>query len=167
MRKAVRDYLAIANSVAEVPRRRVVAAAKALAAQGEATAGQVGSLTEELLETSKNNREALANLVRFEVDRALGRLGLATSDEVAALARRVTALEAELRAATGPPAVPAAATVPSAKAPAQAPAKKAAAKRAPVKVPAKKAPAKKAPAKTAAKKAPAKQATAASAGGAV
>lgn len=153
MRKAVRDYLSIANSVAEVPRRRVVAAARGLAAQGEATAGQVSSLTEELLETSKNNREALANLVRFEVDRALGRLGLATSDDLAALARRVTALEAQLRAATagsGPTAP--ATSVP----PAKAPAKKAAAKAVPTKAPAK-APAKQA-AKKAATKAPAKQA---------
>ncbi|MDP9239430.1 MAG: phasin family protein [Actinomycetota bacterium] len=134
MRKAIRDYLAIANSVAEVPRRRVVAAARALAAQGEATAGQVSTLTEELLETSKSNREALANLVRFEVDRALGRLGLATSDDLAALARRVTALEAEFRAAKAAPGSPAAMAVTPVKAPAKkAPAKKAAAKKAPAK----------------------------------
>ncbi|MEP6697001.1 MAG: hypothetical protein ABJA34_09010 [Pseudonocardiales bacterium] len=138
MRKAVRDYLAIANSVAEVPRRRVLAAAKALAAQGEATAGQVSSLTEELLETSRSNREALANLVRFEVDRALGRVGLATSEEVTALSRRLATLEAERRAPSS-----------TAKSPVRSPAKTAV----------KKAPTKMAPAKSAAKKAAAKSAS--------
>ncbi len=99
MHKAVRDYLALANAVAEAP-RRAVTAAKILAAQGGAAVGQVSQLTEEVLETSRANREALVNLVRFEVDRALGRLGLATGDEVAALALRLATLEAELRNAT-------------------------------------------------------------------
>jgi polyhydroxyalkanoate synthesis regulator phasin len=146
MGKAVRDYLGLAGELAEAPRRRVVAAAKALAAQGEVTAGQMSSLTEEIRETSRSNREALANLVRFEVDRALGRLGLASSDEVSALALRVATLEAELRAAT-------AALGPVAVRPEKASARAAAV----VPAPAKKAPAKKAPAKKAmAKKAVAK-----------
>jgi hypothetical protein len=149
MGKAVRGYLAMVSELAEAPRRRVVAAAKALAAHGEATAGQVGSLTEDIFETGRSNREALANLVRFEVDRALGRLGLATSDEVSALSRRVATLEAGLRAATaGPeqaPAKPATLTPPR-----KAPAKKAAAKKAAKKAPAKKALPKLAPAENAA-----------------
>ncbi len=48
------------------------------------------------------NREALTKLVRFEVDRALGAVGLATADEVAELTRRVHDLERQLREAAPP-----------------------------------------------------------------
>ena len=60
-------------------------------------------------------------LVGYEVDRALGRIGLASADEVTALTERVRALEAQL-AAKAPAAKPAKA--------AKAPAKKAPAKKA-------------------------------------
>ena len=140
MRDALKSYLALASGLTDVTRQRAMAAAKALVAQGEATAEQVSTLADDLLQQSKANREAVAALVKYEVDRTLGRVGLATSDEVSELSKRVRALEAELRAKGG--------SAPAAKAPA---AKKA---------PAKKAPAKKAPAKKAAKKAPAKKTTA-------
>jgi polyhydroxyalkanoate synthesis regulator phasin len=66
--------------------------------QGEATAGQVQAIAGELVATSRANREALIGLIRYEIDRALGRLGLATADEVAALRAQVHALEVNLRA---------------------------------------------------------------------
>jgi polyhydroxyalkanoate synthesis regulator phasin len=71
--------------------------ARGLVQQGEATAEQVGSLVEDLLAQSRQNREAVAALVTYEVDRTLGRLGLASDDEVAGLLERVRALEAEVR----------------------------------------------------------------------
>ncbi len=141
MKDALKGYLALASGLTDVTRQKATSAAKALVAQGEATAGQVSGLADDLLAQSKSNREALTALVRFEVDKALGRVGLASADEVTELTARVRQLEGQLREATRP-----------AKAPAnQAPAKK---------VPSKKAPAKKAPAK----KAPAKPATSTSSG---
>ncbi len=131
MRDALKGYLALASGVTDLTRQRAVAAAKALASQGEATAEQVGALAEDLLAQSKQNREAIVSLVVFEVDRALARVGLAPADEVVQLTKRVHTLEAELR------------ELREARADGAAPAKKAAAKKAP----AKKAPAKKASAK--------------------
>ncbi len=149
MKDALKGYLALAGGLTEVTRQRATAAAKALVAQGEATAGQVGHLADDLIAQSRSNREALTALVKFEVDRALGRVGLASADEVTELTARIRSLEARLREATRPGA-------PVKK----APAKKAPAKKAPVKrAPAKKAPVKRAPAKKApVKKAPAKKA---------
>ncbi|HTL24772.1 MAG TPA: phasin family protein [Mycobacteriales bacterium] len=130
MKDAIKGYLALATGLTDVTRQRATSAAKALVAQGEATAGQVQSLADDLVAQSKSNREAVVALVRYEVDKALGRVGLVSKDEVDALQARIKSLEAQLRAGTPAKAAPAK----------KAPAKKAAAKRAP----AKKAPAKKA-----------------------
>ena len=123
MRDALKSYLALAGGVTEVTRQRALAAAKALVSQGEATAEQVSSLAEDLLTQSRQNREAVLALVSSEVDRALGRVGLASADEVTALTERVRHLETQVAQLTR----------------GDAPATKAAAKKAP----AKKAPAKK------------------------
>lgn len=132
MRDALKSYLALANGVTELTKQRAVTAAKQLVSQGEATAGQVQELAEDLLAQSKQNRDAVTALVRFEVDKALGRVGLATQDEVEALKAKVKALERQLSGGSA--------------APQAAPAKKASASKAPAKKPAaKKAPAKKAP----------------------
>ena len=152
MRDALKSYLALTGGVTEVTRQRALEAAKALVAQGEAAAEQVSSLAEDLLAQTRQNREAVVALVGFEVDRALGRVGLATVDEVTELTARVRQLEAQLAEATGS---------------AGAAAKKAAKKvTAAAKAPAKEVAARKAPAKkvTAAKKAPAKKAAATPAG---
>ncbi|MCW2585185.1 MAG: Polycystic kidney disease protein 1-like 3 [Frankiales bacterium] len=124
MNDALKGYLALASGLSEVTKARATTAAKALVAQGEAAANQVTSLADDLLAQSKSNREAVTALVKFEVDKALGRVGLASADEVAELTARIRTLEAQLRDAK------------AANAPAKAAAKK---------VPAKKAPAKKAP----------------------
>lgn len=186
MRDALKSYLALAGGVTEVTRQRALAAAKALASQGEATAEQVQGLAEDLLQQSRANREALAAIVRFEVDRALSRVGLATAEEVEQLQAQVRRLEEQLRTggagdASGE-AAPDAEPTPAKQAPAKrsaqeaAPAKQAAAKatgkqRAQAAPPAKQAPAKAAakatgeqgapaaaPAKKAAAKAPGKKA---------
>ena len=121
MRDALKNYLELATGFTDLTRQRAVAAAKALVAQGEATAEQVTALAEELLQQSRANREAVAALVKYEVDRGLSRVGLATSDEVSELSKRVRSLEGQLRAGGG------------SKTAAKAPAKKAAAKKAPAK----------------------------------
>ena len=136
MKDALKGYLALANGLTEVTRQRAKEAAKALVAQGEATAGQAQALADDLVAQSKANREAVVSLVRFEVDRTLARVGLVSKDEVDALKSRIKTLEGQLRSAGG--------------ASGGAPAKKAAAKAPAKKAPAKKAAAKKAPAKKAA-----------------
>ena len=147
VRDALKSYLALASGLTDVTRQRAVAAAKALVSQGEATAEQVSTLAEDLLAQSRSNREAVTALVKYEVDRTLGRLGLAANDEVTQLTKRVRSLEAQIRdlAAAAAEVVGVGS---SAAEGAAAPAKKSAAK----KSAAKKAPAKKAPAKKVAKK---------------
>ncbi|WP_433120237.1 hypothetical protein [Micromonospora sp. CA-246542] len=99
MQDAWRAYLELALGLAEAPRKKAQDAVRRVVGTGGATAAQLQALGEELLSTSAANREALTKLVRFEVDRALGAVGLATADEVAELTRRVRDLERQLREA--------------------------------------------------------------------
>ena len=162
---ALRGYVQLANGLTEVTRQRAQQAAKALLQQTGAdalTSGlttRVGDLADEIVATSKSNRQLLQAIVANEVEGAVARLGFVRSEEVAALTRRVDGLERELAeandavaAATAASAAPAPA--PAKKAAKKAPAKKAAAKKSAVK----KTAAKKTVAKKAAKKAPAKKA---------
>jgi polyhydroxyalkanoate synthesis regulator phasin len=165
VRDALKSYLALASGLTDVTRQKAADAANALVAQGQARAEQVSTLTEDLIAQSRSNREAVTALVKYEVDRALGRFGLAANDEVTQLTKRVRALEAQIRdlnVAAGTSGASrssggAARSAPAAKAPAKKAAAKASARKAAVKAPAKKAAAKKAPAKTA-RKAPARKA---------
>lgn len=104
MQDAWRAYLELAMGLTEAPRKKAQDAVKRAVGQGGATAGQLQALAEELVATGLANREALTKLVRFEVDRALGAVGLATADEVAELTRRVHDLERQLREARTLPA---------------------------------------------------------------
>jgi polyhydroxyalkanoate synthesis regulator phasin len=97
VRDAVQGYLQLALGLTEVTRQRATAAARALVDSGEATAEQLQGLVQDLVEQSRANRDAVTALVTFEVDRSLGRLRLASRDEVVALTERVQALEAEVR----------------------------------------------------------------------
>lgn len=97
VRDAFRGYLSLANGLTEVTAGRARAAAKALAEQGEATAGQVSALAEDLINTSRRNRESLVLLVRHEVEQAVKRLGLAPAGDVEELTRRVRELERTVR----------------------------------------------------------------------
>ncbi|WP_410814797.1 phasin family protein [Micromonospora sp. 067-2] len=99
MQDAWRAYLELAMGLTEAPRKKAQDVARRLVGSGGATAAQLQALGEELVTTGAANREALTKLVRFEVDRALGAVGLATSDEVAELTRRVHDLERQLREA--------------------------------------------------------------------
>ncbi|WP_422739660.1 hypothetical protein ACN263_10815 [Micromonospora sp. WMMD729] len=99
MQDAWRAYLELALGLAEAPRKKAQEAVRRVVGTGGATAAQLQALAEELVSTSAANRESLTKLVRFEVDRALGAVGLATADEVAELTRRVRDLERQLREA--------------------------------------------------------------------
>ena len=141
MNDALKGYLALATGLTEVTKAKATSAAKALVAQGEAAAGQVTALADDLVSQSKSNREAIVSLVKFEVDKALGRVGLASQDEVAELTARIRSLEGQLKQARDG-AAPSKAPVAAVKAPVKAPV---AAKKAAVKAPvAAKAPAKQA-----------------------
>jgi polyhydroxyalkanoate synthesis regulator phasin len=172
-RDAWRTYLELALGLTEASRKKAKKAIKSLVNQSGASVDQVKSLTEELVETSLANREAIAKMVRGELDRALGVVGLASAEEVAELNDRVAELERRLQAAenaaenaagSAAPATPGPVppTVPPAKDTAtKALAKKTATKTAPAKTAPAKAPAKKTTAKKAvAKKAPARKALA-------
>jgi len=163
---ALRGYVQLANGLTEVSKQKAQAAAKALLQQTGAealTSGlttKVGDLADEIVATSKSNRQLLQAIVTNEVEGAVARLGFVRSEEVEALTRRVATLEDELADARQQAAAAteraAAASVAAAKpASTQAPAKKAPAKKTP-------APAKKAPLKGAAAKkaAPAKKSAA-------
>jgi polyhydroxyalkanoate synthesis regulator phasin len=98
----LRGYLQLANGLSDVTRERARVAAKSLVAQGEASVGavlpgslkaQVGSLTEDLIATSKANRALLIGLVGTEVERATARLGLAMAGELDSAKRRGQRLE--------------------------------------------------------------------------
>lgn len=97
VRDSVKNYLALASGLTEVTRQRALSAAQALVAQGEATMDQVTTLAEDLVTTSKSNREAVSALVRAEVERTMTRLGVARSDDLARLADRLRTIEAAVR----------------------------------------------------------------------
>jgi hypothetical protein len=58
--------------------------------------GQVQELADELVATSKGNRDLLSGMIRTEVDKAVGRMGFVREDELAALRRHVQRLESEM-----------------------------------------------------------------------
>jgi hypothetical protein len=112
---AVRGYLQLASGLTEVSVQRATATAKALlasagadqalldgvsqtateqAARGQAIVGQIAALADDIVATSKANRELLIGLVRAEVVRAVGGLGLVSADDLKTVERRVDRLEA-------------------------------------------------------------------------
>lgn len=138
MRDEVRGYVQLASGLTEMTAARAKELAASLLGQGRSVVnpdvvGQVQGLADELVETSRNNREMLIGLVRSEVDRAVGRMGFVREDELAALRRHVQRLEAQVAAmseASGGSSVPAS-PAKAEKKPAKKPVKK------PVKKPAK------------------------------
>ncbi|MER7003576.1 hypothetical protein ABT297_11100 [Dactylosporangium sp. NPDC000555] len=171
--EAWRAYLELAYGMTEATTKKATKTVRRLVGKSGATAEQLQAMAEDLLKAGSANREALTKLVRYELDRALGAVGLATADEVAALTSRVHELEAQLKEAAVKAVAPSHEPEPpvGAEAIEEAPEEAAAAKAAPAKKVAKRAPAKKAaapaaPAKaaparaTATRRAPAKKATA-------
>lgn len=98
--EAWRAYLELAYGMTEATTKKATKTVRRLVGKGGATAEQLQSMAEDVLRAGSANREALTKLVRYELDRALGAVGLATADEVAALTARVHELEAQLKEAT-------------------------------------------------------------------
>ncbi len=99
----LRGYLQMASGLTEVTAAKAKEIAMALVSQGlnisakgPDVVGQVQELADDLVSTSKENREMLLGLIRSEVDRAVGRMGFVREDELAALRRHVQRLEQQL-----------------------------------------------------------------------
>lgn len=100
MLEGLRGYLQLASGVTEVTASKARDAAMSLVSQGLQLTGKtpdvVGSvqdIADDLVATSKQNREMLVAMIRTEVDRAVGRMGFVREDELAALRLRVERLE--------------------------------------------------------------------------
>jgi len=109
MLNGLRGYVQLATGLTEVTATKARDAAMALVNQGMQLTGKtpdvmdsVQDIADDLLATSKQNREMLVGMIRTEVDRAVGRMGFVREDELAALRSRVERLESQQ-----PPAEPA------------------------------------------------------------
>jgi polyhydroxyalkanoate synthesis regulator phasin len=122
----LRNYLQMASGLTEATTTKAKDVVTRLLAQGISLStraipapemmGQVQELADDLVSTSRNNREMLVGMIRSEVDRAVGRMGFVREDELAALRRHVQRLEkqiADLRPAPAGRADSEAGTVPS------------------------------------------------------
>jgi polyhydroxyalkanoate synthesis regulator phasin len=101
----LKPYLAMANGLTEMARqqateaaRQLIAQGMVLAARGTATDADVNEVADELMETVRANREALQEMVDDSVQAAMGALGFAHVDEVAAVRKHVDRLEGQLAA---------------------------------------------------------------------
>lgn len=102
----LRNYLQLASGVTEATTSKAREAVAGLLSQGLSLSsrampapemmGQVQELADDLVTTSRNNREMLVGMIRAEVDRAVGRMGFVREDELAALRRHVQRLEKQL-----------------------------------------------------------------------
>jgi polyhydroxyalkanoate synthesis regulator phasin len=114
--ETLRGYLSLAGGLTAVTRAKAVAQAKALLEDdtlaplvegGQRAQAQVQALAEEILAAGRANRELLKGVVRAEVERAVGSVGIAGQDDVDALRasldrmeRRLAVLESKDAAAT-------------------------------------------------------------------
>ena len=112
MQDAWRAYLELAFGLTEASRKKAREVAREVLGRSGATAAQLQAFVDDLVATGRTNREGLSRLVRYEVERALGAVGLATAEEVADLTTRLRGLEQRLGQADSGPvtagAVPAA-----------------------------------------------------------
>ncbi len=97
MQDAWRSYLELALGFTEASRKKAMSVARTLTERSGVTVEQLQQVAEDLTETSAANREALVKLIRYELDRALAAVGLATAEEVGDLTRRIRDLETNLR----------------------------------------------------------------------
>ena len=109
MRTALKNYLALANGLAEAGRDKALGVSQSVVMQGLSTVSKVTAVADDVRRQATQNREAVTSLVKFEATRALGRVGLVAAGEVTALQARVRALESTVReqqAAAAEPAAP-------------------------------------------------------------
>ena len=103
--ESVRGYVQLASGLSELTRARAMEAAHGLLSlqgtgieTGGKLAVQVSALAEELLVAATTNRHNLTALVRSEVDAAVNRLGLVSTEKLAESQAEAARLRAELEA---------------------------------------------------------------------
>jgi polyhydroxyalkanoate synthesis regulator phasin len=104
MLEDLRGYLQLVSGLTEVTARRARDLAGSLVSRGtdldtlipEGATSRVQDLADELVATSRANRELLIGLIRTEVDRAVGRLGFIREEELAAVRAHVARLEVQI-----------------------------------------------------------------------
>ena len=134
-------YLEVGMQFTEMRRSQARRIAADLAEQGQLAADQVTGAVDELVAMSRRRTDELRDVVRSEVERQLGSLGLATKADLTRLERKLSASKASK---------PASAKRPATKPAKQSSASRAAPKKAKASARARKAPAKaKTPAKAA------------------
>src|SRR5688500_14255672 len=99
MTDAWQSYLEMAMGLTKTSKKKAEKAVKELVGKGNAKAGELQNMAESLVAAGLANRESLTKLVESELERALGRVGLAKAEELTELRRRVADLEAKLGAA--------------------------------------------------------------------
>lgn len=102
----LRNYLQMASGITEATTTKARETVSGLLAHGVSLSskalpasemmGQVQDLADDLVSTSRNNREMLVGMIRAEVDRAVGRMGFVREDELAALRRHVQRIEKQV-----------------------------------------------------------------------
>ena len=100
----LKNYVELASGLTEVTANKAKDAAMALIAQGLAlgtkqpadVAATVQQAADDLMALSKTNRDMLIDMIRTEVDKAVGRMGFVREDELAAVRARVEKLEKEI-----------------------------------------------------------------------
>jgi len=111
--EGLRGYLVLASGLTEVSRQRAREVAQSFVSS---TSGldqairplgkQAQQITEDLIATSRSNRDLLLELIRGEVERGIAALGLPSHKEIARLERRVERVESAVAAGEGSPARP-------------------------------------------------------------
>jgi polyhydroxyalkanoate synthesis regulator phasin len=102
MSDGLHRYLEVASGLTRTTLGVTERAVAQFVRQGEVAAEHAERLLDEVIARSVDGSDALAGLVRTEVDRALDRAGLARAEEVEDLRRRVDELAARLDAVEGP-----------------------------------------------------------------
>lgn len=101
MLESIKQYAEALSGLTEVPRQRARRIATSLSKQGVIPTGQIRSVATNIVERSRENRHRLTELVTTQLRKQAGAIGLATSDEIERLRRRVIALEGGKPAAPG------------------------------------------------------------------
>lgn len=127
----LRNYLQMASGLTEATTTKAKEVVTGLISTGISTGmslsskagpapemmGQVQELADDLVATSRNNRDMLTAMIRSEVDKAVGRMGFVREDELAALRRHVQRLEQQVAELRDTAPTPAPAPAPPAPAP--------------------------------------------------
>lgn len=111
----LKNYVELASGLTEVTATKAKEAAMALIAQGLSlgtkqpadVAASVQQAADDLMALSKTNRDMLVDMIRAEVDKAVGRIGFVREDELAALRARVDKLEKVIASQTVSESAPA------------------------------------------------------------